>query len=256
MQKKYTFEDLRSIIAKLRAEDGCPWDKVQTHASLSPCMMEEAAEVLAAIRIYGQTGDDENLCEELGDVLLQVMLHSQIASEENRFKVDDVIQVLCEKMIRRHPHVFGNSVAVDEDQVLFDWEQIKKEERKDKKSIQSELRSIPLEFPALTRSQKIIKKLEKETNPEESLDNSIAIIEKQLQYIKNVQSGQTEETLDKVIGELLYASSNIARLCKVHGEQALTDKIESVIEQYESGQPRHSEGRICPPCHEGTAHEL
>ena len=102
-KENYTFEELKEIIARLRAEDGCPWDRAQTHESLKPCLTDEADEVLQAI----DRGDMDNLCEELGDVLLQVMLHSRIAEEEGAFTVDDVISYLCRKMIRRHPHVFG-----------------------------------------------------------------------------------------------------------------------------------------------------
>ena len=102
---RYTYEDFLDIIAMLRSENGCPWDKVQTHDSLRPCMMEEAAEVLAAIRIYDTTGNAGNLQEELGDVLLQVVMHAQIAKEEGIFTMEDVVNDVAQKMVRRHPHV-------------------------------------------------------------------------------------------------------------------------------------------------------
>jgi tetrapyrrole methylase family protein / MazG family protein len=111
MDTAYTFKELRDIIRKLRAPDGCPWDLAQTHESLIPCLKEESAEVIEGIQILKDTQDGDNLCEELGDVLLQVMLHSQIAEEEGLFTVDDVIEGLCRKMIRRHPHVFGDKKA-------------------------------------------------------------------------------------------------------------------------------------------------
>ena len=106
-EKQYTFEEFCDIIRRLRAPDGCPWDRAQTHGSLKQCMLEEAAEAAAAIRIYENTGDDSNLKEELGDVLMQVVMHSQIAREEGRFDVQDVISGISRKMIRRYPHVFG-----------------------------------------------------------------------------------------------------------------------------------------------------
>ena len=130
--KKYTFEDFVHIIEELRGEHGCPWDKEQTHSSLKTCMVNETQEALEGIDIYEQTGDADNLCEELGDVMLQVMLHSQIAKEEGIFTIDDVIQGICEKMIRRHPHVFGDQKAVNAEQALASWEEIKRREKLEK----------------------------------------------------------------------------------------------------------------------------
>ena len=144
---KYTYEDLLKIIEMLRSENGCPWDKVQTHESLKPCMMEEAAELLASIRIYDKTGNAENMREELGDILLQVVMHSQIASEEGLFTMEDVVDEVSRKMVRRHPHVFGNVNADTPDEVLTNWEDIKKEEKKGKDWIESPLREIPIELP-------------------------------------------------------------------------------------------------------------
>ena len=161
MTKRYSYEDLLEIIRTLRGENGCPWDKVQTHESLKPCMMEEAAELLASIRIYDQTGNPENMCEELGDVLLQVVMHAQIASEEGLFTMEDVIDAVSCKMVRRHPHVFGTNNADTPEEALTNWEEIKKEEKKDKSWIDSPLREIPRELPALTRAAKVLKKIDK-----------------------------------------------------------------------------------------------
>ena len=142
---RYTYEDLLEIIKTLRGEHGCPWDKVQTHESLRPCMTEEAAELLAAIRIYGQTGNFENMVEEL----LQVVMHARIAEEEGLFTMEDVVDEVSRKMVRRHPHVFGTGSAETPDEVLVNWEEIKKEEKKDKDWVKSPLREIPQELPAL-----------------------------------------------------------------------------------------------------------
>ncbi|PNV62429.1 nucleotide pyrophosphohydrolase [Clostridium sp. chh4-2] len=121
----YTFEDLEHIIEELRSDHGCPWDKEQTHESLKKCLVEESQEVLDAIDNH----DKENLCEELGDVLLQVMMHSQIAMENGDFTVDDVVNGICEKMIRRHPHVFGDKKASSPEESLALWNEIKKQEK-------------------------------------------------------------------------------------------------------------------------------
>lgn len=121
----YSFEDLKHIIEELRSDHGCPWDKEQTHESLKVCLVEESQEVLDAI----DNNDKENLCEELGDVLLQVMMHSQIAMENGDFTVDDVVNGICEKMVRRHPHVFGDKKVNSPEESLALWNEIKKQEK-------------------------------------------------------------------------------------------------------------------------------
>ncbi len=126
--KKYTYEDFLKIIARLRAPGGCPWDIKQTHESLRECLLEESGEVIEAI----DNKDDENLCEELGDVLLQVVMHAQIAAEEGRFTMDDVIQGISEKMVRRHPHVFGDAKVNSVEEGLDLWNSIKEQEKKAK----------------------------------------------------------------------------------------------------------------------------
>ena len=128
MDKAYTFKDLTDITAKLRSENGCTWDRAQTHESLIPCLMEESGEVRDAI----VNKDDENLCEELGDVLFQVMIHSQIAAERGAFTVDNVVQGICEKMVRRHPHVFGDRKVNSPEEALALWQEIKKREKSEK----------------------------------------------------------------------------------------------------------------------------
>ena len=125
MDRKYDFDDFVEIIAALRAPGGCPWDIKQTHQSLKKCLIEESGEVIDAI----DNNDDDNLCEELGDVLLQVVMHAQIAAEENRFDINDVIQYVSEKMIRRHPHVFGDVEVSSPEESLALWKEIKKQEK-------------------------------------------------------------------------------------------------------------------------------
>ena len=123
------FEEFEDIIARLREPDGCPWDREQTHMSLKKPCIEEAAEVICGINILEKTGDAENLKEELGDLLLQVVMHAQIAKEEGLFTMDDVIQTVVDKMVRRHPHVFGEAVVSDSGEVLTRWDEIKKQEK-------------------------------------------------------------------------------------------------------------------------------
>ena len=125
MEKKYTYEELLNIVAELRGEHGCPWDKAQTHESLIKCLQEESGEVIEAI----QKKDDENLCEELGDVLLQVLMHSQIAAEGQRFTIEDVVDMLAKKLVRRHPHVFGDQKALTPEEGLASWGAVKRMEK-------------------------------------------------------------------------------------------------------------------------------
>ena len=125
----YNYEELLDVIAQLRSEHGCPWDKAQTHESLIPCLRNECEEVVKAIEQH----DEENLCEELGDVLLQVLLHARIAEEEGQFTMADVVNGLAEKMIRRHPHVFGDEEYGSPEQNQARWEEIKRQEKEAKK---------------------------------------------------------------------------------------------------------------------------
>lgn len=123
------FEEFEQVIARLRAPDGCPWDRAQTHASLKRTCIEEAAEVICGINILERTGDPDNLKEELGDLLMQVIMHARIAEEEGLFTMDDVIQSITDKMIRRHPHVFGNGEGPGDDGSQASWDEIKKQEK-------------------------------------------------------------------------------------------------------------------------------
>ena len=127
-----SFDEFRKVVARLRAEDGCPWDREQTHGSLKAACIEEAVEVICGIDVLEKTGNAENLKEELGDLLLQIVMHAQIAEEEGLFTMDDVIEGITEKMIRRHPHVFGNAKANSSEEVLVAWEKIKAQEKKNK----------------------------------------------------------------------------------------------------------------------------
>lgn len=133
------FEELENIIARLRAPDGCPWDREQTHSSLKAACIEEAAEVVCGINILEDTGNSDNLKEELGDLLLLIVMHAQIAEEEGLFTMDDVICGISEKMIRRHPHVFGEETASDSGEVLDKWNAIKKQEKTGKEWMENYL---------------------------------------------------------------------------------------------------------------------
>lgn len=144
----YSYEELVGIIAELRSDHGCPWDKAQTHESLIPCLRDECEEVVQAI----EKKDGENLCEELGDVLLQVLMHAQIAKEEGLFTIEDVVNGLAEKMVRRHPHVFGDEEYGSAEQNRLRWEEIKKAEKEQKEMRKkAKIQGIQLDKPRETR---------------------------------------------------------------------------------------------------------
>ena len=146
-----SFERFEQIIARLRGKNGCPWDREQTLDSLKPCMINEMTEVLAAVDVLHRTDHAENLCEELGDLLMNVVMMARIAEEEGLFTMDDVIGGISEKMIRRHPHVFGDAQADNSEQVLVNWEEIKKQEKREKSR-----EEMDAEAAALPEAQKFV----------------------------------------------------------------------------------------------------
>lgn len=240
MSKKYTYEEFLKIIETLRSENGCPWDREQTHESLRPCMMEEAAELVAAIRILKNTGSSENLEEELGDVLLQVVMHAQIAAEEGLFTMEDVVNRISEKMVRRHPHVFGDLSVSGSGEVLQNWDEIKKKEKEGKDWIESPLKEIPMELPALTRAPKVLKKADKHYGKSSSLAKDFEDLQKALDALKDIGvKAQAEGTdadtqiWEAEISNMLMAIADIARLKKLPLEQILTDRIDDFIEECE-----------------------
>ena len=207
-------EKLVDIIAILRSENGCPWDREQTHKSLRPNMLEEAYEAVDAI----DDGDISNLREELGDVLLQVVLHAQIAKDNNEFDIEDVAKELSDKLIHRHPHVFGNAHVDSANDVVVNWDKLKQEEKTYRKSI---LDGISKSQSALMSAQKISKKVVKvgfEWQNVESLKDCIKSEYKEFE--EAVESGDKEKMEDEM-GDIFFATVNLARWYKIDAEQAL-----------------------------------
>lgn len=242
-EKKYTYEEFLEIIKKLRGKDGCPWDREQTHMSLRPCMMEEAYEVLAAIRILDKTNNSENLKEELGDVLLQVAMHAQIAQEEGLFAMEDVVSGIAEKMVRRHPHVFGGGKAKDVKEVLENWEEIKKKEKEGKSYIESGLKEIPRELPALTRATKVLKKADKLYRPQADFSESVEALKKACERLEKCSPIDYHEEIAALSGDMLMALCRIAGICKLSPEQLLADRTDDLIEECESKTSANTEER-------------
>ena len=212
--KYKNLEELIEVIRKLRAPDGCPWDRKQTHESLRPNMLEEAYEAVDAI----DDNDMAHLREELGDVLLQVLLHSQIASENNEFNIDNVAKELKDKLIHRHPHVFGDIKIDNADEVLAVWEKRKAEEKSHRKSAMD---GISRSQSALISAQKISKKAVKtgfEWPNEESLYE--CIMSEFNEFKEAVQEGDKIH-MEEEFGDILFATVNLARWNKIDAEQAL-----------------------------------
>jgi len=215
MEKKYkNLEELIDVVAKLRAPDGCPWDREQTHTSLRPNMLEEAYEAVDAI----DENDMAHLREELGDVLLQVLLHSQIASESNEFTLDDVAKELKEKLIHRHPHVFGTAKINNADDVLKTWDKLKSEEKTERKSAMD---GLSRSQAALISAQKISKRAVKtgfEWPNEESLYDCVM---SEIEEFKEAEIEQDKNHIEEEMGDILFAIVNLARWNKIDAEQAL-----------------------------------
>lgn len=229
----YTYEDFLNIIKTLRSPEGCPWDREQTHQSLKPCMTEEAAEVVSAIRIYEQTGNSENLMEELGDVLLQVVMHAQIAQEEGLFTIEDVIDNVALKMVRRHPHVFGKIQVDGTEQVLANWDEIKGREKEGKSYIESPLREIPGELPALVRAPKVLKRVDQLYEKQPSYEDAVQALKKAADSLETLAPALDKDKAAESVEAVLLAVSQIARIDGLHQEQILTDGIEDIIDHFE-----------------------
>ncbi len=216
------FRRLREVVARLRAPDGCPWDREQTNESLVPALIEEAYEVAAAVRAQ----DDANLREELGDLVLVVLMHAQIAQESGRFDVDDALRSATEKLIRRHPHVFGTSDARDSGAVLKQWDAIKRTEKNN--SDAHYLAEIPMTFPALMRAQKAQTKAARVNFDWANTADVVAKIDEELAEVKEAMRTNESAAVAEEIGDLLFAVTNLARKSKLDSEtvlQAATDKF-------------------------------
>ncbi|MDR0964567.1 MAG: MazG family protein [Clostridium sp.] len=231
-QATYSYEDFLQIVETLRGENGCPWDLEKTHLTLRPGLMEEACEVLAAIRTYSQTGKDDNLIEELGDVLLQVVMHAQIAKEEGRFTMDDVIHGIAQKMVRRHPHVFGDAQVQNTDEVLTNWEEIKRGEHADQSSVLP-LHEIPVELPTLTRALKVLKKAGRYYEPMADYTNTLKQLDAAVQTLTVTAPTSYDETIQAQIAQILLSCVNLSRICKISIDQLLRDQIDNIIDKWE-----------------------
>jgi len=217
------FDELINVMARLRAPGGCPWDREQTYASLAQYLLEECYETFDAIQEADQTGDTTNLREELGDVLLQVVFHSTIAAEKGDFTIDDVTTGVTEKLVLRHPHVFGEAELKTAQDVLSNWDELKRAQQKAsgkvEKPKESILDEVPLHFPALLEGQKLTKKAAKAKFDWENIDQIFDKLTEETDELK--AAIEQQENIEEEIGDLLFVVVNLARKLDVDAETAL-----------------------------------
>ena len=228
LKEKYEFKDLLDIMKLLRSEKGCPWDRVQTHDSLKKYLIEETYEVLEAIDLK----DSKKISEELGDLLLQIIFHAQIAEEEGAFNINDVITGISRKMILRHTHVFGADKADTPDEVVDNWEVIKKKE----KGIESQtgvLKDVPSNLPALMRSYKVQQKAAQVGFDWDNSDDVFNKVDEEICELKDVYKSENMERIYDEIGDVFFSLVNLSRFLKVQPELALTGTINKFIKRFE-----------------------
>ena len=215
------FAELVAIMARLRGPEGCPWDREQDHRSLRPHLLEETYEVLEAI----DAGDAEALRQELGDVLLQVVFHAQLAAEAGEFDLSDVVQGLRDKLVARHPHVFGDKQIETAEGVVTEWERIKRAERQQTPGEQVAA-SVPKDLPALAKAQAALRKAVR-AGLERTPDDAVADLEQALERL-NDPEGNPEEA----VGLLLFAVADLARRNGVEAEQALRERVDRFLREF------------------------
>jgi len=218
MSNAAIFEQLVATIAALRAENGCPWDKRQTHGTLRPYLLEETYEVLDAI----ESNDMDALREELGDLLLQVILHAQLAAEESSFTITEVISDLNTKLIRRHPHVFGDSSARTEKEISIQWDEIKQQE-KNTMGDMSRLSGVPESMPALFRALKLQKRAAKAGFDFPDIRHVLEKLDEEMQELsqERTSSPPVQKRLEEELGDILFSVVNLSRFLSINPELAL-----------------------------------
>ncbi len=224
------FDELVGVMARLRRKDGCPWDREQSHESLKPYIIEETYEVLDAI----DRKDDDELREELGDLLLQIVFHAQIAAEQSRFTMDDVAAAIVEKLKRRHPHVFGNVEVEDSREVLRNWEEIKKEEGKD-----SVLEGVPDGLPALLKAQRVQEKVRRVGFDWESIGGTFDKVREEIGELEKAVKDGDQAGIEDEFGDILFSLVNVARFLDINAEESLRQTTKKFSHRF-----RYIENRV------------
>jgi len=217
MSAPEAFAELIGIMERLRSPTGCPWDREQTHHTIKPYLIEEAYEVIEAI----ERDDDAELPAELGDLLLQIVFHAQMARERGAFAIEDVVQAICDKMIRRHPHVFGDLAVKDAEEVLRNWSRIKAEERQDQED-NSAIAGVPRAMPALLRAQRLGEKASRVGFDWDGAAPVLDKLQEELDELRAAVQLGDERAVEAELGDLLFTAANFARHAGANAEDALT----------------------------------
>lgn len=224
---QYNFEEFMEIIRILRSENGCPWDREQTHESLRSCLIEECYEAIEAIN----NKDKDNLCEELGDVLLQVALHAVIAEESSDFSINDIIDGISKKMISRHPHVFSDVVVNNSNEVLKNWEDIKRAEKKEQ-SISELMEKVPKALPALIRATKVQRCVKDICFDFENYEDALNKVYEEINELNLARKVGDKSQIGEEFGDLLFSVVNLSRFLQENAENSLTNATDKFINRF------------------------
>ena len=227
-KNRYSVDDLLQIMAMLRSPEGCPWDREQTHDSIRQNFIEETYEVCDAI----DQKDTAALCEELGDVLLQVVFHSRMAEESGSFGFDDVVTGICQKLVHRHPHIFGDAVADTSEQVLQNWDSIKKAE-KGQKNHHKAMQDVPRALPALMRASKVQQRAAKSGFDWPDASEAFYKIGEETAELKEAMASQSADSVIDEVGDVLFSAVNVSRLLGIDPEFALERTTDRFMKRFQ-----------------------
>lgn len=226
-KERYGVNDLVEIMRILRAPGGCPWDAEQTHESIKKNLIEETYEVIEAIN----KNDKELLCEELGDTLMQVVFHAQMEKEAGTFDFDDVSDGVCKKLIERHPHVFGEVAISGVDDVLTNWDAIKRKSKGQKSTTES-MQSVPRELPALMRATKLQKKAADVGFDWNDVSGALDKLEEEIAELRAAIANKDKENIAEELGDILFSAVNVSRFVKTDAEEALTAASDKFLSRF------------------------
>lgn len=238
-KESYNVQDLVEIIKILRAPGGCPWDAEQTHESIKKNLIEETYEVIEAIN----KKDNDLLCEELGDLLMQVVFHAQMEAEADAFNFDTVADGVCKKLIERHPHVFGDVSISGVDDVLTNWDAIKRKSKKQKTTSESML-SVPRELPALMRATKLQKKAADVGFDWDEVSGALDKLEEEIAELRQAISNNDKENMTEELGDVLFSAVNVSRFIKADAEESLTSASDKFLSRFTKVEELASERGI------------
>ncbi|MBS6614386.1 MAG: nucleoside triphosphate pyrophosphohydrolase [Anaerotruncus sp.] len=227
IKDNYDINDFLRLITVLRSPGGCPWDRKQTHESIKKNFIEETYEVVEAIN----KADAQSLREELGDVLLQVAMHSEMESEKGSFDFNDVVNDICKKLVVRHPHVFGDVVAQSSDEALQSWDQVKLKTKGMKKQSEAIIK-VPREFPALMRAQKVQEKAAKAGFDWDNVNGAVEKLHEEIDELETALTAGVGKDIEEEFGDVLFSCVNVSRFIGADSEEALTASTDKFIKRY------------------------